>query len=144
MRLSRALTLTVAALLVGGGGAGAAHPAAPAHDDPQVAGEAWLALVDAGDYAGSWEAAAEMFKGQVSEDQWVAQMTQGRAPAGAVESREFASSESLSDPPGAPAGDYVQLRFRTTFAEFGPATEVVVMYSDGDRGWRVAGYFVQP
>jgi hypothetical protein len=145
MRRFVSFTLATAALLVlGAGSAAAADPAVPPQDDPQQAAEAWLALVDAGDYAGSWDEAAEMFKAQVPQEQWVDQMTQVRAPAGAVESRELSGSDPMSDPPGAPAGEYVQLRFRSTFAQFGAANEVVVVYADGDRGWRVAGYFVQP
>jgi hypothetical protein len=31
----------------------------------------WLSLVDAGDYATSWDEAAPLFKGAVSKGQWV-------------------------------------------------------------------------
>ncbi|MEW5724195.1 MAG: DUF4019 domain-containing protein, partial [Thermodesulfobacteriota bacterium] len=39
------------------------------------AAQAWLALVDQGDYGRSWEEAAGFFKAAVKQDQWVEQLT---------------------------------------------------------------------
>jgi hypothetical protein len=38
---------------------------------------------------------------------------------------------------------YVVVRFTTAF-EKSPAVETVTLMLDGDRGWRVVGYFVRP
>lgn len=123
--------------------------AAPATTAAQAEGareaaEEWLALIDAEDYAASWEAAARSFQSAVTAGAWAAQVTAVVAQVGTVEERELAHTQPMTDPPGAPAGEYVQLRYNTTFDGAGRLSENVVVVRDGDRGWRVAGYLVQP
>ena len=36
----------------------------------QTSAESWLALVDSGKYAESWQESASMFKARVSKEQW--------------------------------------------------------------------------
>ena len=43
---------------------------ADAVDDAQAAALEWLELVDEGDYAESWDEAAELFRGAVTKAQW--------------------------------------------------------------------------
>ena len=45
-----------------------------------VAAEKWLALVDAANYAASWQTAAEYFKGAVTQEQWQQALQAGRTP----------------------------------------------------------------
>jgi len=66
-----------------------------------------------------------------------------RAPFATVTSRTVAWRQATDQFPGAPAGNYVVLQFTTAF-EKRPATETVTLMLDGDRGWRLAGYFVKP
>jgi hypothetical protein len=113
-------------------------------EEAREAAEAWLAMVDAGEYARSWEEAATAFKAAVTEEQWRTQMTAGRTQAGAVEKRTPAQAQTVTDPPGAPAGEYVQFRYDSTFSTLGPVSENIVLVRDGERGWRVAGYFLRP
>jgi hypothetical protein len=113
-------------------------------EEAREAAEAWLALVDAEDYARSWEDAATAFKATVTLKQWQAQMSAGRRQVGAVEQRKAAQAQAVTDPPGAPAGEYIQLRYDSTFSVLGHASEHVVLVRDGDRGWRIAGYFLRP
>lgn len=108
------------------------------------AAEEWLALVDAEDYGASWAEASRSFQSAVTAETWAAQLTAGRAQVGAVEERELAHTQPMTDPPGAPAGEYVQLRYDSAFGGVGRVTEHVVLVRDGERGWRVAGYFIQP
>jgi len=105
------------------------------------AAQRWLALVDTEDYTASWEAAARSFQ---SAEHWSARLTAGRAQVGAVEERELARSQPMTDPPGAPPGEYMQLRYKSTFSGAERVVENVVLVRDGDRGWRVAGYFIRP
>lgn len=108
------------------------------------AAEAWLAVVDSGRYADSWANAAEAFRGAVSQAAWDSAMRVNRAPLGAVTSRELLGAQPLTDPPGAPPGEYVLLQFRTKFAgrEL-PAVETVVPMKDQDGAWHVSGYFIR-
>jgi hypothetical protein len=129
--------------------AGPAAMAAQDHADgfahePREAAMSWLALVDAEEYQASWQATATAFQAAEPAQSWSARLTAGRAQIGAVEKRELVYSQAMTDPPGAPAGEYVQLGFRSTFSGAGDLVESVVLVLDGDRGWRVAGYFIQP
>ena len=51
-------------------------------DAAQAAAESWLTLVDAGDYAGSWDQAAKVFKGAVKQADWVQMSGRRSHPAG--------------------------------------------------------------
>jgi hypothetical protein len=109
----------------------------------QKSAEAWLALSDSGKYGESWDQAASTFKGAISRDQWISQLTGVRAPLGKVESRKLAGAQSKSKPPNAPAGEYVVLQFSTTFENRKDSTETVAMFLDKDGKWHTAGYFIK-
>jgi hypothetical protein len=121
---------------------------APAHADDQTASavkaaEAWLALVDAGDYAASWQEAAPVFKEAVSQPQWEAAAKSVRGPLGKLESRELLDAKFTTTLPGAPDGEYVVIQFKTKFAHKAEAVETVTPMKDPAGVWRVSGYFVR-
>ncbi len=109
----------------------------------QKSAEAWLALTDSGQYGESWDQAATTFKGAVSRDQWISQLTGVRTPLGKLESRKPSGAQSKSNPPNAPAGEYVVLQFRTAFENRKDSTEIVAMFLDKDGKWHTAGYFIK-
>jgi len=109
----------------------------------QAAAEVWLARVDAGDYAASWEGGSEVFRQAVTAAQWEQALAQARQPLGQLQERRLLQAEHSTQLPGAPPGEYVALLFRTTFAG-GAASEQLVMMLDEDGEWRPVGYFVQP
>jgi hypothetical protein len=118
--------------------------AAQEGEDPRVASaKQWLRLVDAGNYSQSWEESGEEFKGAVTRETWEQQLTVVRSPMGAVVSRELNSTQPLTDPPSAPPGEYLVIRFSTSFEEQATATETVVLAQEGENDWKVAGYFIQ-
>jgi hypothetical protein len=123
---------------------GALFAQAEAPQEAREVAESWLALLAAEEFAASWQEAASTFQSAVTEEQWTAQAAAVRAQVGEVENRELAGSEAMTNPPGAPPGDYLQLRYRSTFQLAGEAMETVALVQDGERGWRVVGYFVQP
>lgn len=108
----------------------------------QKSAEAWLALVDAGKYADSWQQAASFFKGAVSRDQWVGQLTSQRSPLGKVLSRTLKGAKYMKNPPNAPAGEYVVLQYSTSFQTQKDAVETVTPMLDKDGTWRVSGYYI--
>jgi hypothetical protein len=132
----------VLAVSVVGPAARAQQPEASAQ--ARQATEAWLAEVDSGRYADSWDKAAEAFRSALSRTAWDSTMRALRGPLGAVTSRELLGAQPVTDPPGAPPGEYVLLQFRTQFAgrEL-PAVETVVPMKDKDGVWRVSGYFIR-
>jgi opacity protein-like surface antigen len=122
---------------------GTAVAADKPEDAAQLAAESWLKLVDAGDYAGSWDQAAKVFKGAVKQADWV-QMSGGvRTPLGKLVSRKLKSREYTEKLPGAPDGKYVVIQYDTVFASKSSAVETVIPMADPDGAWRVSGYFIR-
>ena len=107
------------------------------------AAESWLALLDAGDFAQTWEHAAAMFKKQVSADQWKAAASKARAPLGTVNERSLAGAQATTSLPGAPDGECVVIQYKTEFANKKGAVETITPMKDPDGVWRVSGYFVR-
>ncbi|GAA0731924.1 hypothetical protein GCM10009075_03600 [Sphingomonas trueperi] len=119
--------------------------AAPAAENAPAsldAALAWVALVDQGKWHESWQAAAGMFRAQVSDARWAEMVTPVRKPLGAVVSRTFESVLKSKTPPGAPDGDYEILKFQTAFADRRESVETVMLVREGS-GWRVVGYFIR-
>lgn len=125
----------------------AAAPVGRASDADESAAKAaalaWLGLVDAGNYAASWTSASSRFRQQVPEEQWRASAAQARTPLGAVVSRHVRSVTYTHSLPGAPDGEYVVIRFESSFGNKAAAIETVTPMKDVDGQWRVAGYYIR-
>lgn len=132
------LTMALAAALTAAR-ASDEHPEAEA----QSSAIAWLALLDAGNYGASWDAAATIFRESIKRADWEARAASVRGSIGALKSRNLKSETYTHSPPGAPSGDYVILRFSSSFAQQGSAIETVTPMKDADGTWRVAGYFIK-
>jgi len=115
------------------------HPEAVA----QSAAVAWLALVDAGNYAASWDASATRFRESITREDWAARIGSLRGSMGALESRNLKSESFTHSLPRVPDGDYVVIRFSSSFANTRSAIETVTPMKDADGTWRVAGYFIK-
>ena len=124
-----------------------ALPIAASDEHPEAtatsAAVAWLALVDAGNYAQSWDAAATRFRQSTTQDEWQSSAARVRGPLGALKSRELQSATFKLALPGAPDGEYVVIRFAATFANKAAAIETVTPMKDDDGTWRVAGYYIK-
>ena len=118
------------------------------------AAEAWLQLVDDGQYRESWSQAAEYFKQVVNEEQWETTIKAVRKPLGKVLSRKVSNSTYTMTLPGAPDGKYVVIQFDTSFENKQNAVETVTPMMDTDgpdsaqgatpgRQWRVSGYYIK-
>jgi hypothetical protein len=107
----------------------AAAPAVPAAETAtsgaESAARAWLALLDAGNYADSWQSAASVFRQKISASQWEAAIAGTRAPLGALQSRTLQSATPHSTLPGAPDGEYVVIQFAASFEHKASAVETV-------------------
>jgi hypothetical protein len=106
------------------------------------AAEKWLALVDAGNYGESWEAAAGYFQNAISQDQWQQALNAARRPLGKALSRNLKSRSFMTEMPGAPDGQYVIIQFDTSFENKGSGIETVTPMMDEDGSWRVSGYYI--
>jgi Protein of unknown function (DUF4019) len=103
----------------------------------------FLSLVDAGDYAGSWDTAAALLKNAVAKEQWVKALDGARTPFGKVLSRSLAQSALKTELPGAPDGQYLVLVFAIEFAHKSAGYETVTPMLEADGRWRVAGYYLR-
>lgn len=121
--------------------------AAQAQDSESVtaarrAAQAWLAEVDAGRYAESWDLASSAFQAGVTKARWIAGVSPIRNGIGAVTSRTLRSATFTHTLPGAPDGDYVIIEYDTRFEKKTQAIETVTPMRDKDGRWKVSGYFI--
>ncbi|MCX6875257.1 MAG: DUF4019 domain-containing protein [Verrucomicrobia bacterium] len=123
--------------------AGLACAAAKPEIEAQKAAEQWLALVDAGKFADSWDTAAAYFKAAVTKEQWETSLVAVRKPLGDLVSRKLKSAKYSKTLPGAPDGEYVVLQFDTAFSNKKSAVETITPLLDKDGKWRVSGYFIK-
>jgi hypothetical protein len=108
----------------------------------QAAAEAWLKLIDAGEYVESWRQTAPIFQNQVPQARWEAMVGAVRVPLGAVLERKLLRADFTRSLPGVPPGEYVVLQFSTRFANQAKAVETITpMLSAGK--WLVSGYYIR-
>ena len=107
------------------------------------AAEKWLNLVDQGKYSESWEQSALLFQSAVTPEQWKQAMNSGRRPLGNLLSRKVTSAHYATELPGAPDGEYVVIRFETSFVNKKSAMETVTPMMNPDSTWRVSGYYIK-
>jgi len=109
----------------------------------QQSSDAWLAMIDAGKYADSWQEAAPLLKTHVTQDQWTKMVGPVRDPLGKVLSRKLKSATYTKTLPGAPDGEYVVIQYDTSFEHKQSAVETITPMLDKDGKWRVSGYFIK-
>jgi len=121
--------------------------AAEKHDEAEkqalAAAESWLALVDDGKYAESWDTAAEYLKNAVTKDDFVKSLNAARKPLGKLKSKEVKSKDSRTSLPGAPDGEYVVIQFKISFENKKAAIETITPMLDKGGKWRVSGYYIR-
>jgi hypothetical protein len=109
----------------------------------QQSSEAWLALVDSGKYADSWQESSQLFKAHVTREQWQSMLRASRDPLGKMMTRKLKSATYTKTLPGAPDGEYVVIQYQSNFEHKQSAVETVTPVLDKDGKWRVSGYFIK-
>jgi hypothetical protein len=109
----------------------------------QQSAEEWLQLVDLGKYAESWDEASSIFKSAVSKEQWKQMLHASRDPFGKLLSRKLQSATYTKTLPGAPDGEYVVIRYQSSFEQKQSAVETITPMLDKDGAWRVSGYYIK-
>jgi competence protein ComGC len=104
----------------------------------------WLGLLEAANYAETWETAADSFHQATTKSDWVALLEKVRAPLGAVTSRKQISAQSTTVVPGMPAGAYFIAQFETGFAALSNAVETVTFGLEKDGQWKAIAYLIRP
>ncbi|GAB3428238.1 DUF4019 domain-containing protein [Massilia solisilvae] len=115
-------------------------------NEATAAAESWLAQVDKGDVAGSWDNMASVSQKMVSKADWEKSVRGARDPYGKPVSRRLATAVATRALPGAPEGEYVVIQYNTRFNQL-PANQIgietVTPMRDKDGKWRVSGYYIK-
>jgi hypothetical protein len=107
-----------------------------------IAAKEWLNIIDAGEYAESWQGAAPFFKSQLSLKKWDDALQGIRTPLGKVTSRSELNAKEYSSLPGVPNGHYLVIQFKTEFQNKKTFTETLTM-SKNNGQWLPVGYFIK-
>ena len=97
----------------------------------------WLAVMDRGDYARSWELAAPYFQSTIKKEDWVGKGQSIRRPLGAVHSRELSGMHFTE-------GTRVQAKFKAVFDNLSAAIETVTFTRQAEGSWKAIGYLIRP
>jgi len=108
-----------------------------------MAAEDFLLLLDTGQYAQSWDAAASFFQSQIPKERWVQQISALRPAFGKVTNRLILDARHMTQLPGAPDGEYVVIQYESSFENKLQATETITPMLDNDGKWKVSGYYIQ-
>ena len=106
-----------------------------------AAAEAWLAFVDSGQYAKSWDEAAQFLRNTLPKERWEPSLGTVRARCGKLVSRELMSKNFTTTLKGAPEGKYVVIQYRTRFEKKSVAVETITPMLDKDGQGGVSGYY---
>ena len=131
-----ALTVLIASGIALGG-------SAPKEEAAVAAAQMWLTTVDKGKYAESWQEAAAYFKEAINQRRWGQSLQAVRKPLGQMVTRKVESAAYKTSLPGAPDGEYVVIRFETSFENKKSAIETVTPKLEKDGKWRVSGYYIK-
>ncbi len=103
--------------------------------------DAWLSLLDAGNYSEAYEASGSFFRESVTAEEFRDVMEERLALLGAFESRTLSSTQRLTVVPDAPPGDYFVFEFDAVYELRPDAGERVTAVSEADE-WRVVGIYL--
>jgi hypothetical protein len=135
-----ALGLACIALLASHGARAQDPRASLAHN----AAQKFLALTDANDAKGAWDAAGKQFRDAITPERWGEGLNEVRLPLGALVERTQLSAQFTNNFSGAAAeGEYALLVFRTSFAKRTDSRETVTLEREPDGVWRVIGYLIR-
>lgn len=114
-----------------------------AEDSAGPLAEAWLANIDAEDYARSWNEAALFFQKSITAPAWNDALMKVRKPLGTLKSRKIRDVKETHTLPGTPDGKYRIIQFDTSFTGKAEAVETVAFMLEKDGSWKVCGYFIR-
>jgi predicted Ser/Thr protein kinase len=97
---------------------------------------AWLSLMDAGNYAQSWEAGSRSFRWAVTKGDWMEALEKVRRPLGKIISRKLVSTKYSA------LGYRCEAKFDSSFDGLKSTAETVVFTRQWNGEWKPAGYLI--
>lgn len=89
------------------------------------------------------EAAAAHFRGAIEREQWRKKISHILDPLGKLKSRKLISKTYETVLPASPDGEYLVMKFSTTYDNKESSIETVTSMLDKDNVWRVSGYYIK-
>jgi len=111
-------------------------------DKARFAAEQWIVLVDDGQYDQSWKEASKIFQDLNPAAEWQKKTETDRTQMGARQTRKLKDIKSVTGVRGLPNGQYVTVKYQSSYANKKVATETITAVLDSDGVWRVASYAV--
>lgn len=108
-----------------------------------AAADSWMQLIDSGKYRESWSAASELLRKSSDGKKWIEKVTGERKPLGKLISRYAATREYMTSLPGFPDGEYVVIKFRSSFEKKKNTVEIVTAVREPGGKWKGAGYKIK-
>jgi hypothetical protein len=102
---------------------------------------AWLALIDAGDYGDSWDAAAQTFQALTPKAHWSIIAGRVQGDLGEPMGRELVAARYSATLPWEAPGEHVFIQYRIRYGGR-LATESLTMRRE-DEGWKTSGYRIR-
>ena len=109
--------------------------------DATNAASQWLAMVDQGKYADAWNDAADAIKKAGNQQQFAEAMRAQREPMGKVTRRALEASQYAKNPQNFPPGEYVELKYKSSFQNAPSVEELLQLVKTSDGSWKVGAYF---
>lgn len=111
-----------------------------AEDKARFAAEQWIVLVDDGQYDQSWKEAAKSFQTWITSEDWQKKAAADRTQMGHKTSRKLKELKASNSAKGMAAGQYVYVKYQSSFENKKTVTETITTVLEGDGTWRVASY----
>ncbi len=98
--------------------------------------ESWLALMDSGNYAQSWEVGSRSFRWAVTKGDWMEALEKVRRPLGKIISRKLVSTKYSA------LGNRFEAKFDSSFDGLKSTAETLVFTRQWNGEWKPAGYLI--
>ncbi len=108
-----------------------------------AAAEAFLTAIDTERYDDAWQSASQLLQQKVVREVWLEQAPAMRNKYGTLLSREQKDARTATWAEGAPDGQYLTLKYDSSFKLRPAVVETVILALSADQQWRVAGYFLK-
>ena len=103
--------------------------------------EAWLSLIDAGNFSAAYDATGSLFRESVTAGEFRNSMEERATLLGALESRTLSSTQRLTTLPDAGPGDYFVFEFDGVY-ELRPNARERVTAASESGAWPVVGIYL--
>jgi Tfp pilus assembly protein PilF len=113
--------------------------AGPLSQNPRAelaAVENWLALIDTGDFAASWEMGANRFRAGISKAEWIGRLEGARPLSDKLKSRRLRQVRRF--------GRWLCVKYDAEYTNLKAAVETATFYREHDGQWRAMGLVVLP